>query len=161
MTTQAPPSGQDVVALDGEEWHQALRDLAGSASYDAALARDAVRRCQAGLLSVSDVRLLLLVTGTAPGWASVRRAVIEVLAQDLETARQVLVAHTQAEVWPPPRFEEPARPQGGAAGDVTLTAVIGSAGMSMPRSAPGRNHPAPDRAAASRGRSAHRSIAGR
>ncbi|MER5402782.1 DEAD/DEAH box helicase [Streptomyces sp. NPDC002599] len=126
MTTQAPPSGQDVAALDTEEWHQALKDLAGSASYDAALARDAVRRCQAGLLSVSDVRLLLLVTGTAPGWAPVRRAVIEVLAQDPETARQVLVAHTQTEVWPPPRFEEPA--QGGAAGDVTLTAVIGPAG---------------------------------
>ncbi|WP_332758344.1 SNF2-related protein [Streptomyces sp. MT206] len=129
ITAPTVPAGRgDVTALNAEGWHQVLKNLAGSASYDDALARDAVRRCHAGTLTVRDLRLLLLATGDAPGWEPARKAAIDVLAQDPEKARQVLLTHTQAEVWPPPRFEEPARSPGGAAGDVTLTAVIGAAG---------------------------------
>ncbi|MDJ0342843.1 DEAD/DEAH box helicase [Streptomyces sp. H10-C2] len=128
LIAQVPPNGQDLAALDADGWDQALKDAVGSASYDAALARDAVRRCEAGTLTVRDLRLLLLGTADAAGWAPARRAAFDVLARDPDKARQVLLTHTQTEVWPPLRFEEAPRSPGAVTEDVTLAAVIGAAG---------------------------------
>ncbi len=116
--------GRDVRALDAEQWHEALKELAGSDADDAELARDALRRSRAGLLSVRDMRLVLLATPHVPAWAPARQAVMDALAGNPETARQVLATHTQVEVWPPPRFEETA-PE--AEGQVMVAAVVGPA----------------------------------
>ncbi|MFG3429434.1 SNF2-related protein [Streptomyces californicus] len=115
----------DVGPLDAGEWHEALKQVAGSDTDSTAMARDAVRRSRAGLLSVRDMRLVLLATPDVPAWATARQAVMEHLVRNLESARQVLTAHTQVEVWPPPRFEETGTVAG--ADQFTVTAVIGPA----------------------------------
>ncbi|MEV7471902.1 DEAD/DEAH box helicase [Streptomyces kronopolitis] len=112
-------------ALDAEQWYEALKEFAGSDTDGVELARDAVRRSRAGLLTVRDMRLVLLATGEGPVWAAARQAVMEVLAGDPEKARQVLATHTQVEVWPPPRFEEAGPAQGGAEAGFTIAAVVG------------------------------------
>ncbi|GGU39236.1 DEAD/DEAH box helicase [Streptomyces violascens] len=145
--TQVIREGQDIAALDPDQWHEALKDLAGSDAGHALMAHDVVRRSRAGLLSVRDMRLVLLATTDAPGWAPARQAVMDGLAGNFETARQVLATHTQVEVWPPPRFDELASE--GAAPGVTIAAVVGPAGSQVTgpaQSAPTRRE-AKDRAA--------------
>ncbi|MFI1189737.1 SNF2-related protein [Streptomyces californicus] len=112
-------------ALDAGAWHEALKQLAGSATDDHAMARDAARRSRAGLLTVRDMRLVLLTTPGTPAWVPARQAVMDRLVRNPETARQVLATHTQVEVWPPPRFEGTDT----AVGDdqFTAAAVIGPA----------------------------------
>lgn len=111
-------------ALDADQWHEALKELAGSATDDTAMARDALRRSRAGLLSVRDMRLVLLATPRTPAWTPARQAVMDTLVDHPETARQVLTAHTQVEVWPPLRFEET---DTALDDQVTVAAVIGPA----------------------------------
>lgn len=115
----------DVGSLDAGQWHEALKQLAGSDTDDIAMARDALRRSRAGLLSVRDMRLVLLTTPDVPAWTPARQAVMEYLVHNLKSARQVLTAHTQVEVWPPPRFEETDTTIGD--GQFTVAAVIGPA----------------------------------
>ncbi|MEV1040484.1 DEAD/DEAH box helicase [Streptomyces sp. NPDC050204] len=126
-------------ALDAGQWHEALKELAGSDTDDVEMAHDAVRRSRMGLLTVRDMRLVLLATPDTPSWAAARQAVMEVLAGNLETARQVLAAHTQAEVWPPLRFEEIAPAQDDAAAGFTIAAVAGPAGFQA--TGPSQNAP--------------------
>ncbi|MFJ2217865.1 SNF2-related protein [Streptomyces sp. NPDC101062] len=139
----------EVSELDAEQWHEALKRLAGADTDDTAMAHDAVRRSRAGLLTVRDMRLVLLATGDVPGWAPARQAVIDVLARKPETARQVLATHTQVEVWPPPRFEETTAVQDGTEVQVTVAAVVGLAESQV--TGPARSGPtgreAKDRAA--------------
>ncbi|MFE9923897.1 SNF2-related protein [Streptomyces sp. NPDC005774] len=111
---------------DADPWHEALKRLVGSAVDDPAVADEAVRRLRSGLLTARDMRLVLLGTAHLPGWQPVRRAVIDVLAGDVEQARHVLVAHTQVEVLPPPRYDE-VPPEHGGTGAV-FAAVVGPVG---------------------------------
>jgi superfamily II DNA or RNA helicase len=146
--TQATQEGQDVAALDVDQWHEALKELAGS-DDDASMAHDAARRSRAGLLTVRDMRLVLLATTDAPGWAPARQAVMEVLVGNLETARQVLATHAQIEVWAPPRFEEVAPATDGAGRGITIAAVVGPAGSQLtgPAQSASTSREAKDRAA--------------
>ncbi|MET9778841.1 DEAD/DEAH box helicase [Streptomyces sp. NPDC006367] len=125
--TPTTPEDHEVRALDADQWHEALKQLAGSDTDDTAMARDALRRSRAGLLNVRDMRLVLLTAPHTPAWTPARQAVMDVLARNPETARQVLTTHTQVEVWPPPRFEETDAAQDGDQAQVTVAAVIGPA----------------------------------
>ncbi|MBB5109013.1 DEAD/DEAH box helicase [Streptomyces spectabilis] len=128
--TQAARTSQDLTAWDAGQWHEALRDLlAGADADDGVLAREAIRRSQAGLLSIRDMRLVLLATGSGPSWAPARQAVIDALADTPDIARQVLVTHTQVEVWPPPQFEE--RPHAPDGTGVTFAAQVGPNGSKV------------------------------
>ncbi|WP_217239816.1 hypothetical protein [Streptomyces sp. AC555_RSS877] len=62
------------------------------------MAQEAEQRCHASLLTLRDLRLLLLAMSNAASWAQVRRTVIDVLAGNPEQARQLLIMHTQIEV---------------------------------------------------------------
>ncbi|WP_052412516.1 DEAD/DEAH box helicase [Streptomyces mutabilis] len=121
------PEDHEVGALDAGQWHEALKQLAGSDTDDTAMARDALRRNRAGLLTVRDMRLVLLVTPDTPAWVLARQSVMDYLVHNPETARQVLATHTQVEVWPPPRFEETDTALDGGQAQVTVAAVIGPA----------------------------------
>ncbi|MFE7958669.1 SNF2-related protein [Streptomyces sp. NPDC057413] len=112
--TETRAQGPGLTTLNADQWHDTLKQLAGQAEADPAVAREAVRRLHAGLLTTRDLRLVLLATGHLPGWQPVRRAVIDALADDPETARHVLVLHTQIEVWPSPQYEQIQQPQPGA-----------------------------------------------
>ncbi|MER6038355.1 DEAD/DEAH box helicase [Streptomyces sp. NPDC001835] len=112
--TETRPQGPRLAALDADLWHDTLKQLASQTDADPAVAREAVRRLHAGLLTTHDLRLVLLATGHLPGWQSARRAVIDALADDPETARHVLALHTQIEVWPSPQYEQIQQPQLGA-----------------------------------------------
>ncbi|MGY0067042.1 SNF2-related protein [Streptomyces sp. QTS137] len=114
---------------DADPWHEALRRLVGSTVDGPAVADEALRRLHAGLLTVRDMRLVLLGTAHLPGWQPVRRAVIDVLAHDVESARHVLLTHTQVEVLPPPRYEE-VPPEHGGTG-AAFAAVVGAAGAQV------------------------------
>lgn len=116
-----------MTVLDAAQWHEKLKQLAGTAGADAAMAHDAVRRCHEGLLAVRDMRLVLLTTTNTPPWERARHAVIEFLTSRLDMARQVLITHTQIEGWPAPRFSEEDRSPAGASRHVTIAAVIGPA----------------------------------
>ncbi|MFE7119372.1 hypothetical protein ACFU99_28560, partial [Streptomyces sp. NPDC057654] len=146
--TAEQPDVRDVEALDAGQWHEALKALAGTDAGEA-MARDAVRRSRAGLLTVRDMRLVLLATGDAAHWAPAREAVMTVLAGNLEKARQVLASHTNVEVWPAPRFEETTLAPDGTGPQVTAAAVVGPSGAQVTgpaQSAPTRRE-AQDRAA--------------
>lgn len=70
--TPTTPQEREVRGLDTAAWHEALKRLAGSDTDDTAMARDALRRARAGLLTVRDMRLVLLATppprpGRRPG----------------------------------------------------------------------------------------------
>ncbi|MGW2843222.1 SNF2-related protein [Streptomyces sp. NPDC001493] len=110
--------------LDSQQWHEALKQLVGAENDDTAMVGDAVRRHRAGLLTVRDMRLVLLARADAPAWAPVRQAVIEALSAHPHMARQVLTTHVQVEVWPPLRFEDTATAPG-AGGKFTVAAVAG------------------------------------
>jgi superfamily II DNA or RNA helicase len=112
--TETGAQGPGLTTLNADQWHDTLKQLAGQAEADPAVAGEAVRRLRAGSLSTRDLRLVLLATGHLPGWQTVRRAVIDALADDPETARHVLVLHTQIEVWPSPQYEQIQQPQPGA-----------------------------------------------
>ncbi|MEU0100445.1 SNF2-related protein [Streptomyces sp. NPDC006267] len=148
-TTGTPTTleDHDVGSLDAGQWHEALKQLAGLDTDDTAMARDALRRSRVGLLSVRDMRLVLLATPDTPTWLPARQAVMDHLVHNPETARQVLATHTQVEVWPPPRFEEPDT----AIGDdqVTVAAVIGTAESQVtgPAQSAATSREAKDRAA--------------
>jgi superfamily II DNA or RNA helicase len=114
-----------LTALDAEQWHESLKQLAGQVDVDPAVGGEAVRRLHAGLLTTRDLRLVLMATGHLPGWQAARRAVIDALAHELETARQILVLHTQIEVLPPPQYEQ--IPQSHAGASVAYAARVGSA----------------------------------
>ncbi|MGW3200849.1 SNF2-related protein [Streptomyces sp. NPDC001118] len=133
LETEATHTSPDPAALDADQWHEALTKLAGSPACDDAMAQEAERRCHAGLLTLRDMRLVLLATSNAAGWAPARRAVIDVLAGNPEQARQLLIMHTQIEVWPPPHFAEPEQAPGGAGtgAHVCVAAVIGPAGAQV------------------------------
>ncbi|WP_244904666.1 DEAD/DEAH box helicase [Streptomyces prasinopilosus] len=122
----AVPTGQGTGSPGADPWHEALRGVVGSAVDDPAVAGEAVRRLRAGLLTVRDMRLVLLGAVRLPGWRPVRRAVIDVLADDAEQARHVLVTHTQVEVLPPPRYAE-VPPEHGGTG-AAFAAVVGPVG---------------------------------
>ncbi|MEU2358832.1 DEAD/DEAH box helicase [Streptomyces misionensis] len=128
-TAGTPTTSEDheVRALDAGQWHEALKELAGSGTGGTAMARDALRRSRAGLLSVRDMRLVLLATPDTPAWVPARQAVMDALVDHPETAREVLTTHTQVEVWPAPRFEEIDAALGGDQAKVTVAAVIGPA----------------------------------
>ncbi|MBY8889121.1 DEAD/DEAH box helicase family protein [Streptomyces sp. PTM05] len=98
-------AGLDVAALNAERWHEHLKGLVGEAA-DLSMVRDAIRRCRAKVLTVRDMRLILLATADDPAWEPARHAVIAFLEDRLDVARQILVSHAQVEVWPVPRFEE-------------------------------------------------------
>ncbi|WP_310726195.1 DEAD/DEAH box helicase [Streptomyces sp. N2A] len=115
--------GQDVGETGPDQWRVALKAIAGSGDYDAGVAREAVRLCRVGLLTVREMRLILLATGDSSGWLPARRAVIDLLVADVELARQVLLLHTQVEVWPAPRFEAP----DGTGSPLRVAAVVGPA----------------------------------
>ncbi|MEU5013352.1 DEAD/DEAH box helicase [Streptomyces sp. NPDC021749] len=117
--------GQDLGETGSGQWREALTAIAGSGDCDAGVAREAVRLCRAGLLTVRDMRLILLATGDASGWLPARRAVVDFLVADVELARQVLLMHTQVEVWPAPRFEAP----DSAGSPLRVAAVVGPAGL--------------------------------
>lgn len=123
--TPTTPEDHEVRALDAEQWHEALKQLAGSDTDDTAMARDALRRSRTGLLSVRDMRLVLLATPRTPAWTPARQSVMRTLVDHPETARQILTTHTQVEVWPPLRFEETGTTFDD--GQVTVAAVIGPA----------------------------------
>ncbi|MFF7361453.1 SNF2-related protein [Streptomyces sp. NPDC008125] len=112
--------------LDTQQWHEALRQLAGAGNDDTAMADDAVRRHRAGLLTVRDMRLVLLARADAPAWAPARQAVMETLSHHPQTARQVLTTHIQVELWPPLRFEDTTTAPGTRA-RFTVAAVAGPA----------------------------------
>ncbi|MFE7812997.1 SNF2-related protein [Streptomyces sp. NPDC057433] len=126
---EAASTGQDVRSPEADPWQETLRRFAGSTGDDPAVADEALRRLGAGLLTVRDMRLVLLGTAHLPGWQPVRRAVIDVLADDVESARHVLVTHTQVEVLPPPRYEE-VPPEHGGTG-AAFAAVVGAAGAQV------------------------------
>ncbi|MFE7485100.1 SNF2-related protein [Streptomyces sp. NPDC057552] len=125
--TPTTPEETEVHALDAAAWHAALKELAGSDTDDTAMADDALRRARAGLLSVRDMRLVLLATPRTPAWTPARQHVLDTLVDHPETARQVLATHTQVEVWPPLRFEESDSPVDGEGAQVSVAAVIGPA----------------------------------
>ncbi|MGF2209482.1 SNF2-related protein [Streptomyces albidoflavus] len=111
---------------DARQWYDALKELAGSDVDNPAMAQDAISRSRAGVLTVRDMRLVLLATADTPVWARARQTVMDDLALHPERARQVLATHTQVEVWPSLQFEtddHPARK--------TAAAVIGPAGAEV------------------------------
>ncbi|MDW4912636.1 SNF2-related protein [Streptomyces californicus] len=112
---------------DADQWHERLKTLAGSDGHDAEIADEALQRCHAGRLTVHDMRLVLLGMASFPEWTPARRAVIEALSANPDLAREVLLAHTQIEVWPAPRFEQAAPGTAERSGRVT-TAMIASIG---------------------------------
>ncbi|MEO3976761.1 DEAD/DEAH box helicase [Streptomyces sp. CAU 1734] len=124
------PAGARSAGGDPDSWDEELRLLAGTDGFNPAVAHEALRRCREDRLTVRDMRLLLIATGDAPGWAPVRQAVVDRLTGQLERARQVLITHTQVEVWPPPQFQpcEPLPPGGRAS---SFAAVIGPAGSTV------------------------------
>uniref|UniRef100_UPI004057CB7F hypothetical protein n=1 Tax=Streptomyces olivaceus TaxID=47716 RepID=UPI004057CB7F len=125
--TPTTPEETEVYALDAGAWHAALKELAGSDTDDTAMAVDALRRARAGLLSVRDMRLVLLATPQTPAWTPARQHVMDTLAGHPETARQVLTTHTQVEVWPPLGFQETTASVDGDGAQVRVAAVIGPA----------------------------------
>ncbi|WP_329020435.1 DEAD/DEAH box helicase [Streptomyces sp. NBC_01601] len=145
---QAAPEEQDVTGLDPAQWHDRLKQLAGSAGADPVMARDAVRRCRAGLLAVRDMRLILLATGHAAAWEPARHAVITFLARRPDAARQVLITHTQIEAWPALKFDEP-DPSVARSRPHALVAVIGPVDdpVAGPPQQAGTSREAKDRAA--------------
>ncbi|MFJ4700528.1 SNF2-related protein [Streptomyces sp. NPDC088768] len=128
-TTGSPttPEETEVHALDAGAWHAALKELAGADTDDTAMAVDALSRARAGLLSVRDMRLVLLATPRTPAWTPARQHVMDTLVDHPETARQILTTHTQVEVWPPLGFQESDTPADGDGAQVRVAAVIGPA----------------------------------
>ncbi|MFK0142533.1 DEAD/DEAH box helicase [Streptomyces murinus] len=147
--TPTTPEDHEVRALDAGQWHEALKQLAGSDTDDTAMAHDALRRSRAGLLSVRDMRLVLLATPDTPAWVPARQAVMDALVDHPETAREVLATHTQVEVWLAPRFEEIDAAPGGDQAKVTIAAVIGpvEAPVTGPAMSAPTNRQAKERAA--------------
>ncbi|MGW7312287.1 SNF2-related protein [Streptomyces sp. NPDC054865] len=150
-TTGTPTSQQDreLHTLDAKHWHEALKNFAGSAAAETEMVGDTVRRSQAGMLTVRDMRLVLVARADAPAWAPARQAVIDFLTVIPERARQVLATHTQVEVWPPTRFERVATVPKAPGGMVTVAAVVGPAGSQVtgPAQSAATEREAKDRAA--------------
>ncbi|MFF6829235.1 SNF2-related protein [Streptomyces longwoodensis] len=136
-----------LAALGADEWHATLKQLASRADADPAVAREVVRRLHAGLLTMRDMRLVLLATGHLSGWQSARRAVIDALADDPETARHVLVLHTQIELLPPPQYEQIQQPQPGASAAYAARVGPADAQVTGPAQQARTSREAKDRAA--------------
>ncbi|MEU3261991.1 SNF2-related protein [Streptomyces albidoflavus] len=111
---------------DARQWYDALKELAGSDVDDPAMAQDAISRSRAGVLTVRDMRLVLLATADTPAWDRARQTVMDDLALHPERARQVLATHTQVEVWPSLQFQTDDHPA-----QKTAAAVIGPAGAEV------------------------------
>ncbi|WP_331726710.1 SNF2-related protein [Streptomyces sp. NBC_00280] len=99
-----PPS--TLSTLDANDWSEHLKSACVHGRLSRAVRAEVVRRTTAGLMSLRDLRMVLLVAGDEESWAPVREMVMTAVAANPETVRQVLQLHVQLEMWPPLAFTD-------------------------------------------------------
>lgn len=99
-----PPS--PLSALDAGAWSEHLKTACVHDRLSQSVRTEVIRRTAAGLMSLRDLRMALLVVGDHASWAPVRETVMTAVAANAETVRQVLQLHVQLEMWPPLAFTD-------------------------------------------------------
>ncbi|MFI1701490.1 SNF2-related protein [Streptomyces bobili] len=100
----APPS--PLRALDANAWSEHLKSACVHDRLSRSVREEVLRRTAAGLMSLRDLRMVLLVAGDHEPWAPVRETVMTAAAANPETVRQLLQLHVQLEMWPPVAFND-------------------------------------------------------
>ncbi|MGC5342037.1 DEAD/DEAH box helicase [Streptomyces sp. DT171] len=147
--TAAPTRRRPLSALDAGEWSDHLAAACVHGDLTGGLAAEAVRRTASGLMSLRDLRMVLLVADARDVWAPVREAALAHAARVPETARDVLQLHCQLEMWPPTGFTDTRDVSDGAGTSFEVVARAGLPGHEVTGPAhrgPTRQH-ARDRAA--------------
>lgn len=99
-----PPS--PLSALDANAWSEHLKSTCVHDRLSRSVRDEVLRRTAAGLMSLRDLRMVLLVAGDHESWAPVRETVMTAVAANPETVRQLLQLHVQLEMWPPLAFTD-------------------------------------------------------
>ncbi|MFD9285975.1 SNF2-related protein [Streptomyces mirabilis] len=99
-----PPS--TLSTLDANAWSEHLKSACVHGRLSSAVRAEVVRRTTAGMMSLRDLRMVLLVAGDEESWSPVREMVMTAVAANPETVRQVLQLHVQLEMWPPLVFTD-------------------------------------------------------
>lgn len=92
--------------LDASAWSEHLKAECVHGRLSTSLRDEVLRRTAAGLMSLRDLRMALLVGGEQECWSPVREAVMAHVAASEETVRQLLQLHVQLEMWPPLAFTD-------------------------------------------------------
>ncbi|MEU0343762.1 SNF2-related protein [Streptomyces bobili] len=99
-----PPS--TLSTLDANAWSEHLKSACVHGRLSRAVRAEVVRRTTAGMMSLRDLRMVLLVADDEESWSPVREMVMTAVAANPETVRQVLQLHVQLEMWPPLVFTD-------------------------------------------------------
>ncbi|MEU1458367.1 DEAD/DEAH box helicase [Streptomyces avermitilis] len=105
-TSREAVSPSTLSALDANGWSEHLKSACVYGRLSKAVRAEVLRRTTAGLMSLRDLRMVLLVAGEDESWSPVREMVMEAVAANPETVRQVLQLHVQLEMWPPLAFTD-------------------------------------------------------
>ncbi|MET8824071.1 hypothetical protein, partial [Streptomyces rochei] len=93
-------------ALDATAWSEHLKSACVHGPLSRSVREEVLRRTEAGLMSLRDLRMVLLVAEDHETWSPVREAVMTAVAGKPETVRGVLLLHVQLEMWPPLAFTD-------------------------------------------------------
>ncbi|MBC7271500.1 MAG: DEAD/DEAH box helicase [Streptomyces sp.] len=93
-------------ALDATAWSEHLKSACVHGRLSRSVREEVLRRTEAGLMSLRDLRMVLLVAEDHESWSPVREAVMTAVAGKPETVRGVLLLHVQLEMWPPLAFTD-------------------------------------------------------
>ncbi|MET9083632.1 SNF2-related protein [Streptomyces sp. NPDC004237] len=99
-----PPS--PLSALDANAWSERLKSACVHDRLSRSVREEVLRRTAAGLMSLRDLRMVLLVAGDHESFVPVRETVMRAVAANPETVRQLLQLHVQLEMWPPLVFTD-------------------------------------------------------
>ncbi|MFE2715313.1 SNF2-related protein [Streptomyces mirabilis] len=99
-----PPS--TLSTLDANAWSEHLKSACVHGRLSKSVRAEVVRRTTAGLMSLRDLRMVLLVADDHESWSPVRKMVMTAVAANPETVRQVLQLHVQLEMWPALAFTD-------------------------------------------------------
>ncbi|MEU0110619.1 SNF2-related protein [Streptomyces sp. NPDC006251] len=93
-------------ALDASAWSEHLKSACVHGQLTGPVRAEVLRRTAAGLMSLRDLRMVLLVAEDQESWTPVREAVMTTVAASADTVRALLVLHVQLEMWPPLAFTD-------------------------------------------------------
>ncbi|WP_369228478.1 SNF2-related protein (plasmid) [Streptomyces sp. R39] len=99
-----PPS--PLSALDAHAWSERLKSACVYDRLSRSVREEVLRRTAAGLMSLRDLRMILLVAGDHESFVPVRERVMRAVAANPETVRQLLQLQVQLEMWPPLVFTD-------------------------------------------------------
>ncbi|MFJ5104406.1 DEAD/DEAH box helicase [Streptomyces sp. NPDC088554] len=114
-----------LAGLEGHAWSEHLKSACVHGRLSRALGDETVRRTRAGLMSLRDLRMALLVAGDHGVWSPVRDAVMRELSRGAESVRGVLLLHCQLEMWPSPAFTDIAATDAHDGAEDTCEARVG------------------------------------